>query len=213
MNPSRLVLHAPMPFRPQPIKGTSVQLPWSSSPLTSLMMSPNANMLPFPGLAQAESLCSGPASAWHQPGAPKLNLAEQTVMFRLRSLPEHLEAPRKTLEKKEQPACWTERVGGEGPREAYEGPLDLSERGKSTSSQSPTDYSPAALQDAEPSRDSPNGHLKTKPSPQGDSSPSHSAESPEEDAAAGSKTQVSSGRRDRQQQHAVLESERPSKLM
>lgn len=104
-----------------------------------------------------------------------------------------MEAPRKTLEKKEKPAFWTEEGGAEGPREAYEGPLDLSERGKSTSSQSPTDFSPAALRDAEPAEDSPEGHLETEPYPPGDTSPSSSPESPETEPAAGSKTQVRSG--------------------
>lgn len=203
VNPSRLVLHTPLPCRPQPIKGSAVSLPWSSPPLSSLMMSPShkPNVLPFPSLAPAEGLRPGPLSLWHKQGAAKVNPAEQTVLFRLRSLPEHTQAPAKTLERKDKPACWTEKLGAEGPREAYEGPLDLSERGKST----PTDYSPP-----EPAQDSPEGGPKTEPSPQGSSS---SPGSPEEEPAAGSKTQLRSGRLEEQQQHAELENERRTNLM
>lgn len=170
------------------------------------MMSPSlkANLLHFPGLAPAESLRPGPVSAWHKQAAPKLNPAEQTVLFRLRSLPEHTEAPRRTPERQDKP-CWTEKVG-EGPREAYEGPLDLSEPRKSTSSQSPADYSP----EAEPAEHSPEGRLKTEPSPQGDTPPSSSPQSPEEEAAAGSQPQVRAGHLDNS--NMVLK-ERRTRLM
>lgn len=183
VNPGRLVLHAPLPCRPQPIKGSPVSLPWSSPPVTSLMMGP------FPSLAPVQGLRPGSVSVWHKQGAPKPSPLEPSVLFRLRNLPEHTEAPRKTLEKKEKAACWTEKVGAEAPREACEGPLDLSEPKKSTSSQSPMDYSPTA----DPAEDSPGGHLKTEPSPRGDASPTSSPSSPEEQPAAGSKAQVRSG--------------------
>lgn len=201
VNP-RLVLHAPLPCRPQPIKGSAVSLPWSSPPLSSLMMSPphKASLLQLPSLAPAEGLRPGPPSLWHKQAAPKVSPAEQTVLFRLRNLPE---------QKKEKPACWTEKVGAEA-REAYEGPLDLSERGKTT----PTDYSPAALRDAEAAQDSPDGHLKTEPSSQGDTCPSSSPESPEEEEpAAGSQTQVGPVRPWEQQQHAEVEKGRRTKLL
>lgn len=189
--PSRLLLHAPLPCRPQPIKGSPVSLSWSCPPLRSLMMSPppKANLLPFPSLALAQNLRPGPA--WLKQGAPKLSPAEQTVLFRLRSLSEHTEAPRRSQEKKEQQACWTEQAGSGGTRETLEGPLDLSERGKS-SSRSPS----------EPQH-SPELHLKTEPSPQGDTCPLSSPESPEEEPAAGSKTQV----RSRSSSSSVVEKE------
>lgn len=199
VKPSRYGLHAPLPFRPQPIKGSAVSLPWSSPPVSSLMMSPSPkpNMTPFPNLATAESLRPGLVSVWHRQEAPKLNATEQTVLFRLRSLPEHAEAQRNPVGKKEQPACWTERISAEGPREAYEGPLDLSDRGKSTSPQSPRDYSPTALADAEATRNSPDGHVKTEPPAHPAASPSISPNSSlqeqEEEPAAHCKSQVRSG--------------------
>lgn len=164
--------------------------------------SPKSNMTPFPNLATAESLRPGFVPAWHRQEAPKLNTAEQTVLFRLRSLQEHAEAQRNTVERKEKPACWTERISAEGPREAYEGPLDLSDRGKSTSPQSPRDYSPTALAGAEPAQNSPDGHLKTAPSAPRDPSPSISLNSPlqeqEEEPAADCKSQVRSGGQNRE---------------
>lgn len=196
--PGRHVLHAPLPCRPQPIKGSAVSLPWSSPPLSGLMMSPSpkATMAPF-SLATAESLRPGLVSVWHKQGAPKLNTTEQTVLFRLRSLPEHADAQTNTLRKKEKPACWTERISAEGPRDVNEGPLDLSDRGKSTSNQSPKEYSPAALADPEPTQNSPNGHLKTESSAHRDISPSISPNSPlqeqEEEPAADCKSQVRAG--------------------
>lgn len=159
--------------------------------------SPKSNMTPFPNLATAESLHPGLMSIWHRQEAPKLNTTEQTVLFRLRSLPEHAEAQRNTVGKKEKTACWTERISAEGPKEVYEGPLDLSDRGRSTSPQSPRDYSPTALPDAEPTQNSPDGHLKTEPSAHRDISPSISLNSPlqeqEEEPAADCKSQVRSG--------------------
>lgn len=199
MKPGRHVLHAPLPCRPQPIKGSAVSLPWSSPPGSSLMMSPSpkSHNTHFPNLATADGLRSGLVSVWHRQGAPKLNTTEQTVLFRLRCLPGHTEAQRNTLGQKEKPACWTERISAEGPTEAYEGPLDLSDRGKSTANQSPT-----GLQDVEPTENSPEGHLKTESSSHHDSSPSASPKSPhkeqEEEPAADCKSQVRLGRRNSQ---------------
>lgn len=154
--------------------------------------SPKSHNTHFPNLATADGLRSGLVSVWHKQGAPKLNSTEQTVLFRLRCLPEHTEAQRNTLGQKEKPACWTERISAEGPTEAYEGPLDLSDRGKSTANQSPT-----GLQDVEPTENSPEGHLKTESSPHHDSSPSASRKSPhkeqEEERAADCKSQVRLG--------------------
>lgn len=197
VKPGRHGLHAPLPFRPQPIKGSALSLPWSSPPVSSLMMSPSpkSNMTPFPNLATAESLRPGLVSVWHRQEAPKPNATEQTVLFRLRSLPEHAEAQRNTVGKKEKPACWTERISAEGPREAYEGPLDLSDRGKSTSPQSPRDYSPSALAEAEPGQNSPDGHVKTEPPAHRDGSPSSSPKSPlhEQEEEPDGRSQVRSG--------------------
>lgn len=157
--------------------------------------SPKPNITPFPNLA--ESLRPGLVSLWHRQEAPKLNITEQTVLFRLRNLSEHVEAQRNSVGRKEKPACWTERISAEGPREAYEGPLDLSDPGKSTSPQSPRDHSPTDLPDAEQTQNSPDGHLKTEPSAHRESSPSISPNSSlqelEEEPAADCKSQVRSG--------------------
>lgn len=196
VKPSRHVLHAPLPCRPQPIKGSAVSLPWSCPPGSSLMTStsPKSHMTHFPNLATADGLRPGPGSVWHKQGAPRLNATEQRVLFRLRCLPEHTEAQRNTLGQKEKPACWTERISPEGPTEVCEGPLDLSDRGKPTSNQSPT-----GLQDVEPTENSPEGHLKTESSSHHDSSPSASPKSPlkeqEEEPAADCESQVRLGRK------------------
>lgn len=187
MTPSRHVLHAPLPCRPQPIKGSPGSLPWSSPPASSLMRSPShkPNMPPFPTLASAEGLLPGLVSIWHKQG-PKPNTPEQTVLFRLRSLPDHMD--RKSLEKKENPACWTEKATREGPREPFEGPLDLSDPGKSTSNESPADYSSISSGDIEPTQDNPDGHLKVDDSPSPSPKPPPSQH--EEDPAPDLQTQV-----------------------
>lgn len=163
MAPSRHLLHAPLPCRPQPIKGSPGSLLWSSPPASSLMSpSHKPNMAPFPTLASAEGLRPGSMSIWHKQG-PKPSTPEQTVLFRVRSLPEHTD--RKSLEKKENPACWAERASREGPREAFEGPLDLSDPGKSTPNESPADYSPISSGDTEPTQDNPDQKVDSSPSP------------------------------------------------
>lgn len=60
-----------------------------------------------------------------------------------------MESQTKPQEIKENPLSKTERVSVEGLREMYEGPLDLSDRGKPSSNQSPTDYSTLDLKDEE----------------------------------------------------------------
>lgn len=91
----------------------------------------------------------GLGSLWHKQSIPKPAAIEPTVLFRLRSLSEHVESQTEPQEIKENPLSKTERVSAEGLREMYEGPLDLSDRGKSQSNQSPTDYSTLDLKDAE----------------------------------------------------------------
>ncbi|XP_076597680.1 uncharacterized protein rbbp8l isoform X2 [Chaetodon auriga] len=179
MNPSRHVLHVPVPCRPQPIKSNPVTLPWplsesadwvsAAAPGSSLVVqpSPKPNLMRFPNLIPTGQhgipRRQGIGSLWHKQSTSKPSAIEPTVLFRLRSLSEHVEGQMKPQEKKEIPPATAERVSGEGLREVYEGPLDLSDRGKSISSQSPKDYSPLALQGVERVQNSPEKDVKTSP--------------------------------------------------
>lgn len=210
VKPSRHVLHAPVPCRPQPIKSSPLPLPWSSSPGTSQVVQPSAKPNPprFPNLIPAGQHDSprrqGYGSFWHKQSTPKPCATEPTVLFRLRSLSEQVESQTKPQEKKENPPSKAERVSEEGLREVYEGPLDLSDRGKSKSNQSPTDYSPLALKDAERVQNSPDKDVKTNPSTHGpvssphcvippSSSPRPPVKQHEEEPASDHETKVISG--------------------
>lgn len=63
------------------------------------------------------------------------------------------------------PPSKAERVPEEGFKEVCDGPLDLSDRGKSKSSQSPRDYSPLALQGVDKVQNSPDKDFKSNPLP------------------------------------------------
>lgn len=166
---SRHVLHAPVPCRPQPIKSTPVHLPWSSSPGTSIPVQSSAklNMPHFPNLIQAGQNDSpqtqGFGSSWHKQSTPKPIATEPTVLFRLRSLSEHGESQARPQEIRENPPSKSELVSAEELREVYEGPLDLSDQGKSKFNQSPKDYSPLAIKDAETVQSSPGKDGKRNP--------------------------------------------------
>ncbi|XP_041802233.1 DNA endonuclease RBBP8 isoform X2 [Chelmon rostratus] len=179
MNPSRHVLHVPVPCRPQPIKSSAVTLPWplsespdwvsAAAPGSSLVVqpSPKPNLPHFPNLnptgQHGLSRRQGFGSLWHKQSISKPSTIEPTVLFRLRNLSENVESQMKPQEKKEILPSKAERVSGEGLREACEGPLDLSDRGKSKSSQLATDYSPLALQGLEREQNSPDKDVKTIP--------------------------------------------------
>ncbi|XP_029291820.1 DNA endonuclease RBBP8 [Cottoperca gobio] len=189
VNHSRHVLHAPVPCRPQPIMSCPATLPWHLSESydwasavdlgTSLVVQPplKPNPLRFPNLIPTSqhattrrqvSSSSLPKQSTSQPSANE----PTTQVFRLRNMSEHVENHTKPREKKEIPTSKTERVSGE-LREACEGPLDLSERGKSKSSQTPRDDSPLALQDGERVQRNPDKDVKVNPSANGPvSSPS-----------------------------------------
>ncbi|KAE8293016.1 RBBP8 N-terminal-like protein [Larimichthys crocea] len=178
MNPIRHVLHAPVPCRPQPIKSSTVTLPWplsessdwvsAAAPKTSLVQpSPRANPLRFPNLIQTSQHGNpqrqGLGSFWHKQSPPKPSATEPTVLFKLKSLSEQVGYQTKP-QKKEILIPRADRSSGEGLRE-YEGPLDLSERGKPKSnSQSPRDYSPLVLHGLERVRNSPDKDVKTNSS-------------------------------------------------
>ncbi|XP_031732786.1 uncharacterized protein rbbp8l isoform X1 [Anarrhichthys ocellatus] len=180
VNPSRHVLHAPVPCRPQAIKSSPVSFPWpisessdwgtAAAPGTSLVQ-PKPNLPRFPNLIPT-SQHAGPlrqvfGSHWHKQSAPQPHAKEPTVVFRLRSLPEHVESQPKPQEIKESPPSKTERVSAEGLREAYDGPLDLSDQGKSKSSQMARDDLPLSLHGGERVQTSPDKDGKANPSSPG----------------------------------------------
>lgn len=173
MNHSRHVLHTPVPCRPQPIKSSPVALPWVSSPATNQVLQTTKPHLPrfanlIPAVQHDNPKRQGFGHSWHKQSAPKSSATEPTVLFRLKSLSEHMGSQSKPQEKKEASPIRVERVSAGGPSEVFEGPLDLSDRGKSKSSQSPTDFLPLAL---EREQNSPDKDVKNKPSTHGSLSP------------------------------------------
>lgn len=173
MNHSRHVLHAPVPCRPQPIKSSPVALPWVSSPATNQVLHAAKSHLPrfanlIPAGQRDNPKRQGFGQSWHKQSTPKSSDTEPTVLFRLKSLSEHMESQSKPQEKKEASPIRLERVSAGGPSEVFEGPLDLSDRGKSKSGQSPTDFLPLAF---EREQNSPDKDVKNKPSTHGSLSP------------------------------------------
>ncbi|KAK2850985.1 hypothetical protein Q5P01_007261 [Channa striata] len=178
VNPSRHVLHAPVPCRPQPIKSSTVTLPWplsescdwvTAAAAGSLLQPPSkATLSRFPNLIQT-SQHAGPrrhssGSAWHKQSISQSSVQEPTLVFRLKNLPENVESQSAPPEKKETLPFKTERVST-WLREGNEGPLDLSDRGKPKSSQTPKDDSPLTLQGGERIQQSPEKDAKTNVCP------------------------------------------------
>lgn len=166
-NPSRHVLHAPVPCRPQPLK-SALTLPWSlTDPPDWMSMgvagtgmpvqpSPKQNRLRFPNLiptsqhaSHSSSRRQGSGSIWHKQNKSQPPAKEPTVVFRLSTMPENVGSQTKPKEKKEVLLPKTEGMSGEGLREVYEMPLDLSDRGKSKSGQTPRDDSALVQQGGE----------------------------------------------------------------
>nr|XP_040050266.1 uncharacterized protein rbbp8l [Gasterosteus aculeatus aculeatus] len=188
VNPSRHVLHAPVPCRPKPIKSSPVSIPWPisessdwvtpASPGTSLVQpSPKPNLPRFPNLIPTSQHASPVRqvfeSPWQKQSTPQPNSKEPTVVFRLRSVPEPVKSKIKPQEKKEVPPFKTERFSAEGAREAYDWPLDLSDRGNSQPRQMETEDSPLSLHGGERVQTSPDKDgMANPPSPGTVSSPS-----------------------------------------
>ncbi|XP_029910714.1 RBBP8 N-terminal-like protein isoform X2 [Myripristis murdjan] len=165
VNSSRHLLHAPVPCRPRPIKTTSVSIPWSlsetsdwvtlaSSVGNTVVVQPNHKPNPphFPNLiptSQQANHCSSSAQVrrqvlghpWPRHSPPQPLTKEQTVVLRVRGLLEQGESQPRAKEVKEVPTSppKPEKAFGEGLKEVYEGPLDLSDRGRSKSSQASRD--------------------------------------------------------------------------
>ncbi|KAM8864738.1 uncharacterized protein rbbp8l isoform 2-T7 [Spinachia spinachia] len=198
VNPTRHVLHAPVPCRPKPIKSSPVSFPWptsessdwvtAASPGTSLVQpSPNPNLPRFPNLIptsqHAVPVRQVFESPWQKQSAPQPNAKEPTVVFRLRSVPEQVEGQTKPQEKKEVLPFKTESFSAEGTRDAYDWPLDLSDRGHSKSSQMEREDSPLSLHTEERVQASSDNGMANPPSP-------GTVPSPSEDPLLCSWTQV-----------------------
>lgn len=112
--------------------------------------------------------------SWHKQTAAQPHIKEPTVVFRLKSLEDHRESQSTPQEKKEVPAYKVEKAST-WQREAYEGPLDLSDRAKPKSGQTPRGDSPLTVQDAETVRKSPDKDVKANLSPHVRASSSPSA--------------------------------------
>ncbi|XP_071774825.1 uncharacterized protein rbbp8l [Centroberyx gerrardi] len=187
VNPSRHVLHTPVPFRPRPVKSSPLSLPWplsessdwvtlAASPGNCLVVQPNPKPNPqrFPNLiptGQQANHCSPGVQGrrqvlghpWPRRSPPQPLSKEQTLVLRVRSLSEQGESQAKAKEKREMPPSKPERVFGEGLREVYEGPLDLSDRGRSKSSQPPRGDKPLTMQGGEREEESSDRDMKTNP--------------------------------------------------
>ncbi|KAM7404217.1 hypothetical protein PAMP_011584 [Pampus punctatissimus] len=168
VSPGRHVL-----CRPHPIKSSSVTLPWplsESSDWVSLVAASKPNRPRFPNMIPT-SQHTNPSSPqrqvlgshWLKHSNSQPHVKEPTVVFRLKTTSEHTESQTKHKEKRENPPSNTERVSGEGLRETCEGPLDLSDRGKSKSGKTQRGDSPLVLQGGERLQKSPDKDVKTNP--------------------------------------------------
>ncbi|XP_077410795.1 uncharacterized protein rbbp8l isoform X2 [Vanacampus margaritifer] len=155
VNPTRHTIKAPVPCRPQPIKSSPVPFPWAlpeSSAWATVAASaanlarhpyPKSNLPRFPnvvptgqhtGFSSNQDVVYG--AQWQKHSNFQSPMKEPTVVFRLKNLAEHAGILGKSQEKKDMEPSSTESVSGDGLRDVRDGPLDLSDRGKSIPSQS-----------------------------------------------------------------------------
>lgn len=177
VRPTRHVVHAPVARHPQAINSNSASLRWSLSESsdwitagtnTVVQTSPNLHSQHFHSLNPMRQQAS-PRRQVFSPPFPKQSSVqpparEPTVVFRLTNLPEYVESQTKPTEKKENLLPKVERVSEEGLKELNDGPLDLSDRGKSISSQVPKSDSSLALQDGTRVQKSPELEVNTNSS-------------------------------------------------
>lgn len=180
VRPGRHVVHAPVARHPQAINSNSASLRWSLSESSDwitagtnpvVQTSPNPHSQHFHSLNPMRQQAS-PRRQVFSPPFPKQSsiqppAREPTVVFRLTNLPEYVEIqtkPTEKTEKKENLLPKVERVSEEGLKELNDGPLDLSDRGKSISSQVPKSDSSSALQDGTRVQKSPELEVNTNSS-------------------------------------------------
>lgn len=178
VNPSRHVLHAPVPCRPQPIKSNPGVPQWASPPPTNqlLKLSAKSHLLHFSNVTASgqhdNPKRQGFGHSWHR--QPISKSSEPTVLFRLKSLSENVGSQSQHHAKTASSPVTVEKASEDGTREALDGPLDLSDRGKSKSSQSPTELLPTG---SDTELISPDKDGKANPYTSGSTSP-HSGASP-----------------------------------
>lgn len=180
VRPGRHVVHAPVARHPQAINSNSASLRWSLSESSDwitagtnpvVQTSPNPHSQHFHSLNPMRQQAS-PRRQVFSPPFPKQSSVqpparEPTVVFRLTNLPEYVEIqtkPTEKTEKKENLLPKVEGVSEEGLKELNDGPLDLSDRGKSISSQVPKSDSSSALQDGTRVQKSPELEVNTNSS-------------------------------------------------
>ncbi|XP_077576234.1 uncharacterized protein rbbp8l isoform X2 [Stigmatopora nigra] len=158
-SPTRHTLKPPVLFRPQPIKSSPVSFPWAlpeSSTWASMSTQggptqpkhsfPKSNLTRFPNLVptnQHGGLSHHPdhgyGPPWQKHGVFPGSVKEPTLILRVNNVVEPRECLVKSPEKKytPPPPQSNESDSGEGIKDPCDGPLDLSDRGKSKSSQTP----------------------------------------------------------------------------
>ncbi|CAI5646579.1 DNA endonuclease RBBP8 isoform X4 [Oreochromis niloticus] len=180
VRPGRHVVHAPVARHPQAINSSSASLRWSLSESSDwitagtnpvVQTSPNLHSQHFHSLNPTRQQASPRRQVFSPPFPKQSNIQpparEPTVVFRLTNLPEYMESqtkPTEKTEKKENLLPKVERVSEEGLKELNDGPLDLSDRGKSISSQVPKSDSSSALQDGTRVQKSPELEVNTNSS-------------------------------------------------
>lgn len=174
------MLHAPVPRRPQSIRSSPATLPWSLSEScdwvnvapagTSMVLQPSSkpNLPCFPNLVPTSQHVSPRRQvfghSWHKQSTSQPPAKEPTVVFRLKGLQEHVESQTVPQENKEIPQFKVERASA-WHKEAFEGPLDLSDHGKPKFSQTQREDS-VTSQEGEREQKTPDKDVKTNPSPQ-----------------------------------------------
>ncbi|XP_077473836.1 uncharacterized protein rbbp8l [Stigmatopora argus] len=155
--PTRHALKAPVLFRPQPIKSSPVSFPWAlpeSSAWTS-MSTPGgvtqtrhsfskSNLTRFPNLVPTSQHAGlsclpdhGYGPHWQKHSVFPGSVKEPTLILRVNNVAEHRECLVKSPEKKYMPPPSYESDSGEGVKDPCDGPLDLSDSGKTKPSQTP----------------------------------------------------------------------------
>ncbi|XP_024147865.1 RBBP8 N-terminal-like protein isoform X1 [Oryzias melastigma] len=145
----------PIPCHPQPINSSSVSLPWALSEssnwanvaaMVSNRQMPNSSRLQlphFPNLIapphQLTPRKHGFSPSWHKHSIPQHPSKEPTMVCKFRDTKEHADNIPKPPEKKDPPPYKAERVPREVTRDAPDGPLDLSDRGKLNPNQKSVD--------------------------------------------------------------------------
>ncbi|RVE70297.1 hypothetical protein OJAV_G00062580 [Oryzias javanicus] len=146
----------PIPCHPQPINSNPVPLPWPLSEssnwanvaaMVGNRQMPNSSRLQlphFPNLIapphQLTPRKHGFSASWHKHSIPHHPSKDPTVVCKFRDTKEHADnTPKPPEQKKDPPPYKAERVPGEVTRDAPDGPLDLSDRGKLNPNQKSTD--------------------------------------------------------------------------